>query len=156
MHRLPGKYWCLSNSVPLIAVMLWAVAGQLEASILTPDQVTSDIEQLVDDVAPDTLFSNPPWGAGGQAVVPFDGEDHDSGQPSEIVFITLPTFPGDATSGSSTSTGGIGGTGAFPLASAATVSVTDAELMNWIGGEQRFRLPTPPGNELFRPPRVIA
>ncbi|MHB8863001.1 MAG: hypothetical protein ACYC6N_11395 [Pirellulaceae bacterium] len=141
--------------MPLIAVMLWAVAGQLEASILTPDQAASDIEKLLDDVVSESFSLSSALCAGGQVAVPLDREAHDSQQPSEVLISDI-TFPGGTSSGTSSSTGGAGGTSSFPANCVAAVSLLDTELIAWVGGEQRFGLPQPPENELLRPPQTLS
>jgi hypothetical protein len=58
-----------------------------------------------------------------------------------------------STSSSSPSSGGNGSAGAASMLSVAGASL-DLGLWGWLRGEQRFTLPSPPGTDLLRPPRI--
>ncbi len=155
MNRVSGKLWYLHTSVPLLAAILWAVPVSLQASILLPDETPLDIEQLLADADLQSGSSSSSSTSPEQcpAGVPLNRQHDDTDQPSEVLFLQSQTSTGGTTSGTSTSTSGTSGTSVFPIDSVAAVALSDVELVAWIGGERRFTLPMPPGNDLLRPPQ---
>jgi hypothetical protein len=63
---------------------------------------------------------------------------------------------GSTSSGTSTTATGNGGGGLSPsfIDGGTTFHFSDTNLSGWLSGEQHFELPTPPGNDLLRPPQL--
>ena len=161
------KYWqakraiCLL-SVPLMVVLLWAIPSTLQASIQLPDESLVDfknLDQMLSSSESSMGASSSPRSGSTesdrQGVPTNDRRVHDPRVPSQAGLLPTSTSSGGSTSGTSTSSSGSGGTSMCPLASGAAANLSDAELVAWLSGEQRFSLPMPPGNELRRPPQAL-
>ncbi len=167
MKRLPGKPAIYAMSMPLLAAMLWAIPSTSQASILLPEQVPFDLEQLAADADSDSAFSDSTGTSAGAASssTSEDSSGHQAAtpdirllleptEPDQAGLLQTSTSPGGSSTGTSSSSSGSSGSSVSPLASSAAANLSDAELVAWISSEQRFSLPTPPGNELLRPPQV--
>jgi len=161
MRHAVGQYWDLRKSLLLIAAMLWAFPGSLQASILMPEEVPLYIDQLIADAEAieGASSSSAPVPADSRVLQPASNDRDDSNNPNEAIFVpsqmsTSPIPTGGSTSGTSTTS--TSGVSAFPIDSVTAASISDAELIAWVGGEQRFTLPMPPGNDLLRPPQQIS
>jgi len=82
-------------------------------------------------------------------------ERSDEGQ--RLVHLGCPTaIPSSGSTTSSPSSGsGASSASATTLGSATAAMLNDADVVRWVAGEQRLSLPTPPGNDLLRPPQGV-
>lgn len=144
----------------LLATGFFGLASSsLEASILIPDESPMDIEQMLADTdsrrSSGASSSSSSTSRESTAELPAGNNRDDADRPIIAIFSLAQTSTGGTSSGSSTSTSGAGGTSTFPIDSVASVSLSDAEFIAWVGSELRFTLPMPPGNDLLRPPQLV-
>jgi len=166
-----GNQWFMRLSVPMMAALLLATGffgfagGSIEASILLPDESPMDIERMLADTDSRRSASASAGASGASSSsngssrnltteLPAGNNRDNAEQPIAAILSLTQTSTGGTTSGNSTSTSGSSGTSTFPIDSVATVSLSDAEFVAWVGSERRFTLPMPPGSELLRPPQM--
>ncbi len=85
-----------------------------------------------------------------------DKSSEDSSPQQSKPLIARDAFsPGGTSSGTSSTSpsNGSGGVSASELGSVAAVYFSKPAIFGWVFGEQRLALPTPPGNDLLRPPQ---
>ena len=159
MARAFGYYWFSHASMALMVTVLWADAGSVEASIVLTEGPLLDVERLLAE-------SDGPFGSGSSGSSssvpnpeeqPFDRDSRrdDPNLSNDALFGQFQPVSGGTTSGTSAVASGTSATGTFAIDSTACVPLADTELLTWVGGERSFTLPTPPDNELLRPPQVL-
>jgi len=128
----------------LAAVACVFCATGARGSIIVPEANVIDVDELLADVD----------GAGSSGT---SNTTRHAEQPLESLGeleFGQHLAAGNSTSNTSTSsTGGLGGLVNAPIHSSTTATMPDLDLVGWTNGEARFALPTPPGNDLLRPPQ---
>jgi len=141
--------WRLKLMTRLLGlVALLSIGTSASASILLLEDSFVDVELMLADSGSGASSSAP---APNTDREPSD-DDSDPNAPSELLSaFQMP--PEGSTSGASSPTTGSGGTSSSAFDSAAVVSLSTPELVAWLGSEKRLTLPTPPGNDMLRPPQ---
>jgi hypothetical protein len=136
--------WLASCLLATVAATLLGSTAQ--ASIVCPELATIELEDLLP--AADVGTSS------GSRSAPAE-EPSEDGNEQELARLLSPSaIPSSgSTSGTSSSGSGAGGSNATALGSVAAIVLCDADVVRWVAGEQRLTLPTPPGNDLLRPPQ---
>lgn len=135
----------------LAAVACVFCAAGARGSIIVPEADVIDVDELLADV--DGASSSKTLKTAWHTEQPLESpSDFELGQHLAAALTPL----GNSASNTSTSsTSGSGGLGNAPIHSSTTATMPDLELIGWTNGEARFALPTPPGNDLLRPPRSV-
>ena len=146
--------------LPLAVIVCWVPPNSLQASIILPEEVPFDLEQLIAqrDVAAASCSSSQ---TSPRRSAPVSGGKAPWGmppRPGEALYALslesiLPTA-GGSNSGTSASSSGTSGTSTFPIDTTAATTLFVTDFVRWISGEQRISLPMPPGNDLLRPPQI--
>jgi hypothetical protein len=147
--------------LPLAVIVCWVLPNSLQASIILPEEVPFDLEQLIAqrDVAAASSSSSQ---TSPRRSAPVFGSKAPWGmppRPGELLYALslesiLPAAGGGSSSGASTSSGGTSGTTTSPIDTTAAVPLAATDLVRWISSEQHLALPMPPGNDLLRPPQI--
>jgi len=159
MARIFDYCWFSQASVALVAVLLWAGAESVEASIIVAEQPSMEVEWLLPDAGASSGSGSPssrlPVRNPDEEPLDRDSRHDDRNLPNNVLFAPSQPFSGGTTSGASTAGSGANAGGAFVINSATQVPCTDIELVGRVAGERSFVLPIPPENELLRPPQVL-
>ena len=128
-------------------MVAWVVSCQsvAEASIVCPD-------------LPEFTFEEGQVGAGpADKSAPAEPTERPTDRYHNQFLIQQAFAGANSSSGTSSSSAGSSlGTGStFALRAMATFSLSDLSMTGWAAGELRFELPSPPGNDLLRPPQII-
>jgi len=170
MQRPQGKPTICFRSVLSLAALLWVVPTALQASILLPRELSINLEHLLllgssgcNSTAPSSngtsTISKPCSSKPGRQDSLPNSNRHNSDSDEPSPFGLLQSHESHASHGvtpsgtSTSSSSSTGGTSVYPLASSAAANLFDAQFVTWIGGEQCYSLPKPPGNKILRPPQ---
>jgi len=152
MRRASTYIWLSHAGTALAVALLCAYAGSVEASIfLAEEPLLADEHVLGDDDGLSGASSSS--SSDRTPAEPPPGEDG-SGVPEYIRLAHSQPDSSGMSTGASASAGGPATGGAFAINPTATVSLTAANLVTRLGGVPSFTLPTPPDNELLRPPQA--
>ena len=153
MQHKPHFRQHLIAAVPLVVLTLFVVPLSASASIVMPDAVSPDVEQMLSSAeAASTSAATSSSGSNPTPSAPYNERD-DSEQELLARLLTANSSTGGSSSGTSSSSGGANGSA--PSALACDVSPTsDADVVASIYGERHLTLPMPPGTDLLRPPRA--
>lgn len=126
-------------------MLLFSIGSSAMASIALPDLPRFELATHVD---------SGPEGAGATGD-PAESSDRSPSEQTPAVseFALLLGGPASSTTGTSTGT-----SAGMPLGMllhpASSVGLNDPAVSGWVSGENCLFLPTPPGNDLLRPPQV--
>jgi hypothetical protein len=162
MRRATTYNLAFQVCVPLLAIVCWALPGSLQASIILPEEVPFNLEQLLaqrDAAKASSSAKAIPRRytvAAPSSNMPTDIPS----SPGELLLMlsavsTFSTAEGGSNSGTSASSSGSGGTTICPIDSTAALSYSTTDLVRWISGELRLAFPMPPGTDLLRPPQTV-
>jgi hypothetical protein len=164
--------WCATATL----LLLWGIVAPAEAGVVLignflPAQIdqgseqSDDLTQFLADLEAglteassssaaantDERRSAPEYHADRS---PTDNRPFDADQPSETICLPSTMSTQGSTSGTSSSSGTMGGTTNYPLGMSAVPVISDEDMVCWIAGERRTLVPMPPGNDLLRPPQA--
>jgi len=156
MQRKPRFTRFLVAAVLLFALGLLASPTPATASVMVPDELAPEIEQMLvkseSTSASRAASSSSTSKSGERPLSSLPCDQHDDSLEDLLTGLSAAT---SSTGGSSSGTSSGGTTGSVPSALAGdVVAILDANVVAWTCGESRYFLPTPPGTDLLRPPRT--
>ena len=137
----------------LLAMVVVAVSSSAaQASLVCPEPAAIELNDLLP--AAGAVASTA--GSCGSSSAPATAPSENGSEREQARQFSPAAIPSSgSTSGTSSSGSGTSGSTGTALDSVAAVVLCDADLVRWIAGERRFTLPTPPGNDLLRPPQSV-
>lgn len=143
-------------------MLAWQASSLLAVIVALVFSGTTSASIIMQEARPFVLAASSlgaPTDSCGSSSAPLEQQTKDSDryQTEQFHLLGLDSpQPGGTTSGSSSAPGnGAGGVNASALGLVSAFVLCDADVIRWIAGEQRLALPTPPGNDLLRPPQAV-